>query len=83
VKSRCHDNGTRIVEAAIPWSEMPEVYARIHSGKTVRFNYRVSDNKSLAHELATGRSVSLTNSITFHDDWKTHWANEIEFSAES
>jgi hypothetical protein len=77
-----HDNGTRIVEAAIPWSEMPEVYARIHSGKTVKFSCRVSDNKGPAHELATGRSVSITNSITFHDDWKTHWANEIEFSAE-
>ncbi len=77
-----HDNGTRIVEAAIPWSEMPEVYARIRSGKTVKFSCRVSDNKGPAHELATGRSVSITNSITFHDDWKTHWANEIEFSAE-
>jgi hypothetical protein len=77
-----HDNGTRLVEAAIPWSEMPEVYARIHSGKTVKFSCRVSDNKGPAHELATGRSVSITNSITFHDDWKTHWANEIEFSAE-
>jgi hypothetical protein len=77
-----HDNSTRIVEAAIPWSEMPEVYALIRSGKTVKFSCRVSDNKGPAHELATGRSVSITNSITFHDDWKTHWANEIEFSAE-
>jgi len=77
-----YDNGTRIVEAAIPWSEMPEVYARIRSGKTIKFSCRVSDNKGPAHELATGRSVSITNSITFHDDWKTHWANEIEFSAE-
>ena len=77
-----YGNGTRIVEAAIPWSEMPEVYARIRSGKTIKFSCRVSDNKGPAHELATGRSVSITNSITFHDDWKTHWANEIEFSAE-
>ncbi len=76
------DNGTRIVEAAIPWSEMPEVYARIRSGRTIKFSCRVSDNKGPAHELATDRSVSITNSITFHDDWKTHWANEIEFSAE-
>jgi len=42
----------------------------------------VNDNQGPAHELATDRSVSITNSITFHDDWKTHWANELEFSAE-
>jgi hypothetical protein len=61
---------------------MPEVYARIRSGQTIKFTCRVSDNKGPAHELATDRSVSITNSITFHDDWKTHWANELEFSAE-
>ena len=77
-----YENGTRIVEAAIPWSEMPEVYARIQSGETIKFSCRVSDNKGPAHELATGRSVSTTNSFTFHDDWKTHWSNELEFSAE-
>ncbi|HVJ06945.1 MAG TPA: hypothetical protein VM554_01035 [Acidisarcina sp.] len=76
------DANTRVVEAAIPWSEMPEVYKQILAGKTVKFTCRVNDNKGPAHELATGRSVSITNSITFHDDWKTHWANEIEFSAE-
>ena len=76
------ENGTRLVEASIPWSEMPEVYARIRDGKTIKFSCRVNDNKGPAHELATERSVSITNSITFHDDWKTHWANEIEFSAE-
>jgi hypothetical protein len=77
-----YENGTRIVEAAIPWSEMPEVYARIQRGETIKFTCRVSDNKGPAHELATGRSVSTTNSFTFHDDWKTHWSNELEFSAE-
>lgn len=76
------ENGMRIVEAAIPWSEMPEVYARIQHGETIKFTCRVSDNKGPAHELATGRSVSTTNSFTFHDDWKTHWANELEFSAQ-
>ena len=77
-----YENGTRIVEAAIPWSEMPEVYAHIQRGETIKFTCRVSDNKGPAHELATGRSVSTTNSFTFHDDWKTHWSNELEFSAE-
>lgn len=76
------DGNTRIVEASIPWSEMPAVHQRILEGKTVKFSCRVNDNKGPAHELAAGRSVSITNSITFHDDWETHWANEIEFSVE-
>ena len=77
-----HEHGTRIVEAAIPWSAMPEVYAKIRAGQTVKFTCRVNDNKGPAHELATGRSVSTTNSFTFHDDWKTHWSNELEFGSE-
>jgi hypothetical protein len=76
------EGNTRLVEAAIPWSEMPAVHQQILEGKPVKFTCRVNDNKGPAHELATGRSVSTTNSITFHDDWKTHWANELEFSAE-
>lgn len=76
------DGNTRIVEASIPWSEMPAVHQRILEGKTVKFSCRINDNKGPAHELAAGRSVSITNSITFHDDWQTHWSNEIEFSAE-
>lgn len=69
----------RIVEAAIPWSEMPEVKKRFDSGHFVKFTCRVNDNHGPAHELATGRSVSKYNSVTFHDDWQTHWANELEF----
>jgi hypothetical protein len=26
--------------------------------------------------------VSKSNSVTFHDDWQEHWANELEFGAE-
>lgn len=73
---------TRIVEAAIPWSEMPDVLSRIHSGHTIKFTVRINDNKGDAHELAAGRSVSKYNSFTFHDDWQDHWANELEFGAE-
>ena len=76
------DGDTRVVEASIPWTEMPEVQRAILAGRLVKFSCRVNDNKGPAHELATGRSVSITNSITFHDDWKTHWANELEFGAE-
>jgi hypothetical protein len=74
-----HDGNTRIVEAAIPWTEMPEVWKRMQAGKTVKFSCRVNDNGSPARELATGRSVSKDNGPAFHDAWQTHWANEIEF----
>ncbi len=30
-------------------------------------------------ELAAGRSVSKDNFWAFHNDWVTHWANEVEF----
>jgi hypothetical protein len=76
------EGDVRIVEAAIPWTEMPEVHRRIAAGQTVKFTCRVNDNKGEARELATGRSVSKDNPKTFHDSWQTHWANEIEFGAE-
>ena len=73
------EGNTRIVEAAIPWSEMPEVHKRLLAGEKIKFSCRVGDNKGPAHELAAGRSVSKLNSVTFHDDWQDHWANELEF----
>lgn len=76
------EGNTRIVEASIPWNEMPEVYRKIQAGETIKFSCRVNDNRGPEHELAAGRSVSKVNSITFHDDWQTHWANELEFGAE-
>ena len=76
------EGNTRIVEAAIPWSEMPEVLTRMMSRGTIKFSCRINDNKAPAHELAAGRSVSKSNSISFHDDWQDHWANELEFGVE-
>ena len=76
------DGNLRIVEAAIPWHEIPRVKDRLDQGKTIRFTYRVNDNKGPALELAAGRSVSKENALTFHDDWSTHWANELEFAFE-
>ncbi|MBE0536919.1 MAG: hypothetical protein IH624_14740 [Phycisphaerae bacterium] len=72
------DNG---VECAIPWSKMPEVKQRIDAGQTVKFSFRVN-NGGGAFELAAGRSVSKDNCFAFHNDWSTHWANELEFGAE-
>ncbi len=70
-----------VVECAIPWSELPEVKARLDAGQTVKFSFRVN-NGGTAFELAAGRSVSKDNPLTFHNDWSTHWANEVEFGLE-
>ena len=70
-----------VVECAIPWSELPEVKARLDVGQPVKFSFRVN-NGGGAFELAAGRSVSKENPLTFHNDWSTHWANEVEFGWE-
>jgi hypothetical protein len=76
------EGNTRIVEAAIPWGEMPDVKRRLDAGATVKFSFRANNNAGPALELAAGRSVSKSNPLTFHDDWSTHWSNEIEFAFE-
>ena len=70
-----------VVECAIPWSVMQEVKARMAAGETVKFSFRVNDG-GRALELAAGRSVSKDNCFAFHNDWSTHWANELEFGFE-
>ena len=55
------DGNTRIVECALPWSEIPEVRKRLDTGQTVKFSFRVNDNKGPAYELAAGRGVSRDN----------------------
>ncbi|BDI30082.1 hypothetical protein CCAX7_21330 [Capsulimonas corticalis] len=73
---------TRIVELALPWSEIPLVRKRLDAHQTIKFSFRVNDNGGPSYELATGRSVSKVNFLAFHNDWMTHWANEVEFGAE-
>ncbi len=70
-----------VVECAIPWSEIPEVKRRVDAGQTIKFSFRVNNGGS-AFELAAGRSVSKDNCFAFHNDWSTHWANELEFGFE-
>lgn len=70
-----------VVECAIPWGELPEVKQRLADGQTVKFSFRVN-NGGRAFELAAGRSVSKDNCFAFHNDWATHWANEVEFGFE-
>ncbi len=76
------DGATRIVEASLPWTELPDVKKRLDSGQTIKFSFRVNDNDGSSYELATDRSVSKINFLAFHVDWKRHWANELEFGWE-
>lgn len=73
------DGGTRIVEAAIPWSEIPEVKARKDAGEPIRFSFRVNDDAGVGcMELSRGRSVAKHGG-SFHVDWTEHWENQVEF----
>ncbi len=76
------EGNMRIVEAALPWSEIPKVKERLDAGGRIKFTFRVNDNGGPSYELATARSVSKANSITFHNDWQSHWSNELEFGFE-
>ena len=76
------DGNTRIVEAAIPWSEIPEAKRRLDGGENVKFTFRVNDNAGPSYELAGGRSVSKIDTYTLHPYWAPHWSNEIEFAFE-
>lgn len=76
------DGNTRIVEAALPWSEIPEVKKRLDAGQSIKFDFRINDNGGPSYELASERGVSKTNATTFHNDWQTHWSNELEFGFE-
>jgi hypothetical protein len=78
-----HDGGTRVTEAAIPWSELPHVRALLDASKPVKFSFRVNHNTGgPTMELAWQRSISRANNHAFHVDWVEHWANEIEFAFE-
>ena len=73
------DGNTRIVECALPWTELPEVKKRLDAGQPIKFSYRVNDNAGgPTMELSKGRSVAKRNG-SFHVDWVEHWANELEF----
>ena len=76
------EGNTRIVEAAIPWSEMPLVKQRLDNSQLIKFSFRVNDNDGPSYELAAGRSVSKDNFMAFHNDWVTSWANELAFEFE-
>ena len=77
------ENGIRIVEAAIPWEEIPEVKALMDAGRPVKFSFRANRAGGAPVELARNRSASYRGGMSFHPDWKPCYANEIEFSFET
>ncbi len=68
------------LECAIPLDFMPEVAAALKKGGPIRFTFR--NNEGAVMELVAGRSVAKVNSLTFHNDWATHWSNSLEFGVE-
>ncbi len=76
------DGNTRIVECAIPWSEIPDVKKRLDSGEPIKFTFRVNDNKGPSYELNTDRSCSKVCNYALHNFWATSWATETEFTFE-
>lgn len=75
-----HQDNTRITELAMPWSELPDIRARLDAGDPVKFSFKVHNNTGGPDlELATDRGVSRINPYAFHSDWKQSWANEVQF----
>ncbi len=75
--------GTRIVECAIPWAEIPHVQALRDAGKPVKLSFRVNHNtRGPVMELARDRSAAEGLSHSFHPDWSQHWPNELAFAFE-
>jgi hypothetical protein len=77
-----HEGNTRLVEASLPWTELPAVKQALDAGRTIKFSFRVNDNAGGGClELSRNRSVAKRNG-SFHVDWAEHWANELEFAFE-
>jgi hypothetical protein len=77
------DDATRIVECAIPWSEISDVERLMKAGAPVKFSFRVNhDTASPDMELGMRRSAAEGISPSFHPNWQRGWPNEIEFGWE-
>lgn len=78
-----YDAGWRVVECAIPWSEIPHVKALRDAGGTVKFNFKVNhDSRAAALMLSMHRSAAEGISHSFHPNWIRQWPNELEFGFE-
>ena len=45
------DGNVRLVECAIPWSEIPAVKAKLDAQEPIKFTFRVNDNQGPSYEL--------------------------------
>jgi len=78
-----YDGGWRMVECAIPWSEIPDVKSLRDAGQTVKFNFRVNHSARGADlTLSMQRSAAEGISHSFHPNWLRQWPNELEFGFE-
>lgn len=78
-----YEAGWRIIECAIPWSELPHVKALREAGRTVKFNFKVNHQARAADlTLSMNRSAAEGISHSFHPNWIRQWPNEIEFGFE-
>ena len=74
---------TRIVECALPWSEIPAVKKLCDARRPVKFSFRVNHgNRGPDMELARDRSPAEGVSTSFHPDWVRSSPNELEFGWE-
>ena len=76
------DGNTRLVECALPWSEIPDVKQKLNAGEPIKFTFRVNDNKAPSYESNEDRSVSKADTYALHNYWQTSWAVETEFAFE-
>jgi len=78
-----YDGGTRFVEAAIPWSEIPEARARMESGRPLKLDVNVNDDGGARGlQMSRDKSVSRTG-LGVKPDWYQRWNTEIQFGWET
>ena len=77
-----HEDGMRVIEAALPWGEIPLVREKMLAKEPIKLTFRINDNKGSAFELAANRSVSQVNVYALHNLWENSWATEVEFGFE-
>jgi len=80
-----HEGNVRVTEVAMPWGEIPEVKKALDEGRTIKFGFRINDDKGAGcMEPARRRSIAKRagNGTAFLVDWKEHWDNELEFAFE-
>jgi hypothetical protein len=65
-----HEGNTRIVEASIPWSEIPHVRRLMQAGQPLKFGFLVGhDDGGGQMETGRERSVAKRSGLSFHFDW--------------